>query len=537
MNKDEKNTRANGVMIGALPDGGTAELTDQFEIQRGNESKKLTLNQIKDVVGGGGGSTTPNPFSGLDNTGNVDVTADFQKVLNDNQGKDLFLPAGTYKVGSLTIPSNTRLASISAILKQSAPANMLNIGSNTDNVLIQGLTLIGTNLTEKPSTEISSKAIFVNGSLSVSLKDLIIRGFGTGVEWTQTGYNKSQKYSYSGNLTNISVFQCYYGYRSNTRGEFFNVVGCRASLCRFGAWIGGGNNMISNCQFNNNGNGAYLIGNNMDNHGHGSFTGCQFNHNSGGKSIWFNGVDIGYMVSGCQFFDGQVLLEGNTKGVIFSACEGGTWTINDNTTAGYDNLMMCCFFYTAPGGNWKNKLKNQYNLGPGSVFEPPFKLTENELIDVRFDKKFGRKITGNILSAGSGFVHYVDMANVVAANDYVYGILARVTNYSASTAVNAEGYLINSLNNQILEVVPYTQVYQSEGVTYLLFKVAKSMAQNTILGVSVERDGGASSFGLAYSEESNIPAYNFGSGKLTVGQTISATPGRINCEVGYLTRF
>lgn len=531
--------RITGVTIDDLPQATAAELTDFFEIQKGNESKKITLQQIADKIGGNAGGTSASPFNGLDSTGNTNVTAEFQRIINDNIGKTLYVPDGVFWVDSLNLPSKTKIIGGQTFLKQKTLGNMFSIGVDADNIWLESLILLGLNSADRPSTidGEASRGIYINGSLRVCIKDLFISGFGAGIEWSSTGYNAKQKYNYVANISNVNIEKCYYGLRANTRGEFFNIVGCRAGLCVYGAWIGGGNNMMANCQFNNNNHGAYLTGNNMDNHGHGSFTGCQFNHNRGGKSIWFNGVNIGYMVSSCQFFDGQILIEGNTKGVIFSACEGGKWTIQDDTPDGYDNLMMGCYFYERPGGNWAATLKNQYNIGTGARFEPASSISANELIDIRYDKKLRGKLNGTINSAGGGFVYYVDLSTVIADSTYIYAIIVRVTNYTSTATVNAEAYFVDSLSNKVREIIPYTQVYQSGDSVYLLFKVDKVIPQNTMIGAAVERAGGANTFGMAYTSEQGTPRYSFGSGKLASGQNVSATAGNINVEIGYLVKY
>lgn len=529
--------RIAGVTIDDLPKATAAELTDFFEIQKGNESKKITLQQIADKIGGNAGGSSPSPFDALDKTGNIDVSADFQKIINDNIGKSLFIPDGTYLVNNLTIPSNTRIFSIAGILKQGTAGTLISMNAGTDNVLINGLTMIGTNLIDKPGSETSSKAIFLNGTLSVNLVNITIKGFGTGIEWTETGYNGAQKHSYVCNLTNISIFQCFYGFRSNTRGEFFNLIGCRAGLCHYGAWVGGGNNMMANCQFNHNVNGFFITGENKPNHGHGTLSGCQFNHNTGGKSVWVKDCSIGYILTGCQMFDGEVRIEGNTQGVVFNGCEGGTWSINDNSTAAGVNAIIGSFFYTAPGGNWASRMKNQYNIGPGAHFEPSSVISDNELLDIRYDKKLRGKLNGTINSAGGGFVYYVDLSTVIADSTYIYAIIVRVTNYTSTATVNAEAYFVDSISNKVREIIPYTQVYQSGGSVYLLFKVDKIIPQNTMIGAAIERAGGANTFGMAYTSEAGTPRYAFGTGKLASGQNVSATSGNINVEIGYLVKY
>lgn len=65
---------------------------------------------------------------GIDNTGLEDVTTELQKLIDDNQGKVIYLPSGTYLISQIKLPLSTTLQGdgiMSTIIKAIAETDMI----------------------------------------------------------------------------------------------------------------------------------------------------------------------------------------------------------------------------------------------------------------------------------------------------------------------------------------------------------------------------------------------------------------------------
>jgi hypothetical protein len=133
---------------------------------------------------------------GIDNTGKRIETTAIQKALNDIKGSDrtLFFPAGIYKTGSLSIPSDTRIyLDAGAILKavddissfcfgdKIKPVSFIRI-KDAQNVEIHGRGIIDANgkvLREKYGDSARMRLILIVNSQDVCIDGIIIRDPGS----------------------------------------------------------------------------------------------------------------------------------------------------------------------------------------------------------------------------------------------------------------------------------------------------------------------------------------------------------------------
>lgn len=285
-----------------------------------------------------------------------DNTEKLQAIINEcaSLWKVVFIPKGTFIVANLNIPNNSVIkGSVYGELKlKNGSEYIFNIGSNV-NATIEDITLLGNNTVEFNPIAGPEKGIKLYQCQRVLLKNLNIIGFNaTGIHISEVGYNSQSSYYRNIHIDNVRCEKNYYGLYLGKRAEYVQVINSTFGANHIGCFNGGGNNMFSNCAFNRNQHGFHLVGGSgFPNNTHASATGCQFNHNRGDSLNALN-VDVGFMFTGCQFFDGLLTLE-NCVGVVFTGCEGGTWRLQASGTSS-KNLMTACFFYTGFSSNTNN---------------------------------------------------------------------------------------------------------------------------------------------------------------------------------------
>ena len=279
--------------------------------------------------------------------GITDNTSLLQSILNEcaESGKIVFIPKGIFITGELKIPDNTYIKGevLGELKLKSGREYILYVGENV-NATIKDIRLTGNNPVEFNTVAGTEKGIKMEKCQRVLLENLLISGFNaTGIHVTEVGYNSQSHYYRNIHIDNVRCEKNYYGLYIGPRGEYLQVVNSSFGGNNIGCFNGGGNNIFSNCAFNRNQHGFHLRGGSgYPNNTHASASSCQFNHNRG-DSLRATNVDVGFMFTGCQFYDGLLTLE-NCVGVVINASEGGTWRLNA-TGAKDKNLMTACFFY------------------------------------------------------------------------------------------------------------------------------------------------------------------------------------------------
>ncbi|HFS8111065.1 TPA: right-handed parallel beta-helix repeat-containing protein [Enterobacter asburiae] len=196
--------------------------------------------------------------------------------------------------------------------------------------------------------------IGINKCSRFKISNLDIRGFGDcGIVVASSSASSSGEVVSYSTITECNVSYCYNGIKfvGYFPSEYISVTSCFGYKNNFaGCHIEAGNIYISASSFSTNSlYGLYLKS--SDNGGHGNASGCSFNHNSG-KNILIDGLQQGFMFSGCNIFDdagsdpysGMIQFAG-CKGVIFSGCQIMA-NIQADGLSSINQFIGCSFYGT-----------------------------------------------------------------------------------------------------------------------------------------------------------------------------------------------
>ena len=327
-------------------------------------------------------------------------------------------------------------------------------------------------------------------------------------------------YSYNLMINACRFEQSYYGMMFNVRAEYANVVGSIFGQNYWGAFVGGGNNQFSNCQFNSNQNGLREVGGTTDgvtypNNSHNSFTGCQFNHNSS-HSVKLDNVEVGIMFTGCQFFDGIMEFTGSTKGVIFTGCEGGTWRHYSRQTG--QVMYTDCYFFTQPMIENNNGNTIYLNNMPDDLLDLSSFVTEsknNNFIGTNhfngsrptvteYTNLTGANTTGTTIANGSSY--WINYDTYIEANTHIESIAIPIYNAEVGYKTRVSVFAANTDNKTFLEIVCDNQEFavtskQFNGQNCIIVPINKSYNQRVSFGFKVAQVSGR---GLMYDTSGTV---------------------------------
>ena len=155
-------------------------------------------------------------------------------------------------------------------------------------------------------------------------------------------------------VENVSIWKCDVGI-SITKCEYSRFSNVIVASCYTGVKNNGGNNLFANCTFISCTECFVMDDTSVTNSGHGSVVGCQFNHagSNSGIAVKANGMENGFVFSGCQFFASRIEIT-NSIGIVFNGCNfGGTsgqsgYQISVTNNDGTNRVLMIagCVFAT-----------------------------------------------------------------------------------------------------------------------------------------------------------------------------------------------
>jgi len=159
--------------------------------------------------------------------------------------------------------------------------------------------------------------ILIAYSTEWEISGLVIRNMnGAGIEMTYV--YSSSPWKSNGTIINVQSTKNFAGIRYGKRAEYINssMLGCYENV--IGCVINGGNNKITNSNFNSNLTGILIE--DKDNGSHGSITNCLVNINEE-YSVLCRGVKNGMLINSCCFFGATMLIEESegvnvTSGII-----------------------------------------------------------------------------------------------------------------------------------------------------------------------------------------------------------------------------
>ncbi|MCQ9627934.1 hypothetical protein HS141_13460 [Cetobacterium somerae] len=482
-----------------------------------------------------------NYFENIIKDGSVDQTSLIQNIIDSHIGEEIKVPTGTYLITHLNIPNGTFLkGEFNTIFKSFSDTNVIRILSGV-NCLIENIHVLGANEIIRPKISGTQVGWYLDNCLSVTLNNCSASGCNdSGIKIKNTGAQSAPQYYKIPILNNFKAYRNYIGIKNDVRGEYCQLNGCIAGENHIGYFTGGGNNMASNCQFNRNQNGARIVGGVTDgvsypNNSHASFSGCQFNHNID-ESIRFENVEVGYMLNGCQFFDGEIIFKGKTKGVIINGSEGGTWSINSDSKE--QNLITNSFFYTSPSGNWATTIIHKNNIGSGAIIEDNSSpsLDQTSLIfKARYDlfKTSNRGV--NSWRSGGPHIFWGSKDIVVPPNKYVGYVLIRLEN--CNTTFEKECFLaaIDASTEICIDILAKNylpEIINLDGVKYASIPVKKQFSTHIFFVAGVNRGASSSEAGMAYGRISATNNFAYFSDRTpSLEQKITLNTSSINCEL------
>ena len=482
-----------------------------------------------------------NYFENIVKDGSIDQTSLIQNIIDLHIGEEIKVPTGTYLITHLNIPNGTFLkGEFNTIFKSFSETNVIRILSGV-NCLIENIHVLGVKEIVKPTVAGSQVGWYLDNCLSVTLNNCSASGCNdSGIKVKNTGAQSAPQYYKIPILNNFKAYRNYIGIKNDVRGEYCQLNGCIAGENHIGYFTGGGNNMASNCQFNRNQNGAKIVGGVTDgvsypNNSHASFSGCQFNHNID-ESIRFENLEVGYMLNGCQFFDGEIVFKGKTKGVIINGSEGGTWSINSDSKE--QNLITNSFFYTKPSGNWATTIIHKNNIGSGAIIEDNSSpsLDQTSLIfKARYDlfKTSNRGV--NSWRSGGPHIFWGSKDIVVPPNKYVGYVLIRLEN--CNTTFEKECFLaaIDASTEICIDILAKNylpEIINLDGAKYASIPVKKQFSTHIFFVAGVNRGASSSEAGMAYGRISATNNFAYFSDRTpSLEQKITLNTNSINCEL------
>ena len=291
----------------------------------------------------------------------------------------IFIPEGTHTISStISILSNRKIYGIpgkSIIRPAIGVTKVFEIISKSD-VTLSDFVLFGNDddIDTTDTDKINSNAdivsengagtnigIQVQSSSRVLIDNVEIKNFDKyGLITTYIG----QSFMNGSKFTNITIHDCYVGWKCDVRSEYSMGIGVTINKCLVGLSVVSGNMIFSGCSFTSNRVGVYLGAG--DNDSHGTMAACLINHNKFVGLLAY-GISNGYTFSSCHFYEGGIDIV-NSMGVTILGCIiDANVKITGGLAAKSNIISSTCFFTSYVIGdiititdNTVTLLKNNY---------------------------------------------------------------------------------------------------------------------------------------------------------------------------------
>lgn len=271
-------------------------------------------------------------------TPSANDTAGIQALVNAQAGLgEIVLPAGTWNVAGLTIPSGGI-----AIRGEYPGGTVLNLVANAPAfygsaisapIVIRDLTVTGSAPNWNGATvnisDLGQAAVHLIDCSNVRLDNVAARnisGSAFDIEHPSSGFNIASDLMFS----NLSVWNSYRAYRTRNSAEYATFTGCRARSNIFAAMIESGNITFTGFSFCYNYSSIQIIGRANPNPAHATFSSGKSNHAfyaldmiSCGTGSSFTGVDFVGDPGGSLNAGGEIRIA-NCKGVNISGGQLGS---------------------------------------------------------------------------------------------------------------------------------------------------------------------------------------------------------------------
>lgn len=241
------------------------------------------------------------------------------------------LPGGSFTSGEVVLVSGQKIRGTgdTILTVDSSATRSIFYAFDAYKIEIEGITFAGTlaatagTAKARTTTLGAASGVMLNETDTVVVRNCHFINFGySGLRiYHSGGSGASTNFRIIGlgnKVENCHFHNNFWGLYLDGTGEYAQVSNCSGADNRYGAYDKGGNALFTGCNFSSNQFGLHLEED--SNSGHGSAVGCQFNHNA--TAVYVNGITLGFVFAGCQFFAGNIDLIVAT-GIIFSACEFG----------------------------------------------------------------------------------------------------------------------------------------------------------------------------------------------------------------------
>ena len=259
-------------------------------------------------------------------------------------GGHIKLAEGEYIITRpIAIPSETIIegCGYKTIIRPQISGNVYNLLTLLHNTTIRNCRFTGNGNTFIGEVPTDDNCIYIAGILN-RLENIIIENFGGRAIWLYNDDSGTQRI-FSAIITNCYIVSC--GFGILLEAEYNTVSNCVIRGCCYGCMITYGNNLITGCHLNKNlvclrVNAISTTTNQKyANNGHSSIIGCTFNHagrlntENAGWAFYIDHMDVGVIISGCQWFYGlgEVI---DSKGVLIESCEFGSGTFKSHDNVG-----------------------------------------------------------------------------------------------------------------------------------------------------------------------------------------------------------
>lgn len=239
-----------------------------------------------------------------------DSTSAIQSAINiAKRGESVIIPPGNYYSSLLKLKSDISLVGKGRLILNAGQTQLLHV-ENVQNIVIDGIELFGGDNKYSVTTPEGNRiGVYIYNATNIDIRNSLIQGFNKmGVYVEKTG---NAVYGDSFDISHTRLLNNYYNLYLGSTAEYCLVSNITANLGKVGIVVTGGNNQISNSQFNNNVDGIWLTSG--PNHGHGNFTGNTINHNQQ-YSILADSVSYGETFNGNDIYYGTIYLR-KSKGI------------------------------------------------------------------------------------------------------------------------------------------------------------------------------------------------------------------------------
>lgn len=272
----------------------------------------------------------------------TDRTTELQAILN--RFKKLKLGPGVFYISQISMPEGATIEGSGECTEIYGTGGSVSRITVNKTATVRDLTMAGS-FTEQPADGTTDwgtaeVGIYIGAATeNVNIEGCWFRGFHHSGIWcdnTGTGVRSIM-------VNNCDFKWCRAGIWIQA-SEYATVTGCVFRDNNIGAYNFGGNNKFAACGFDSN-NWGFVVGGTTNN-GHGSAVGCSFNHNVN-RGVYLNGVNYGYVFSGCQFHDNAVRVDANSQGALFTGCNFGAGAALMKYGT-YPAYVMASSFYVDP---------------------------------------------------------------------------------------------------------------------------------------------------------------------------------------------